>query len=51
MNSIKINPDGRKTYLTRVKEALIIAEAEMDDSHSVGVTRTQLGKHLCSTTE
>ena len=46
IKDIEINPPGRKTYLTKDEEALIIIKAEMEGSHSVGVTRSHLGEHL-----
>ena len=46
MKIIEINLSYKKTYLSRYKEFLIIANVDMYYDHSVGVTRTNIRKHL-----
>ena len=46
MISIEVNPAGKKTYLSRYKEDLIVSKAEIEADNSVGVTHDHTGKCL-----
>ena len=49
--NIEISSPDYKTYLTKDKEALIVAKAESEGAPSIGVTQAQLEKRLRSIVE
>ena len=44
MENIEIDPPDSKNHLTKYEEALVVSKSDMEDTHSVGITRYHIGK-------
>ena len=51
MRIIEVNPVDKNNFLGRYEYVLIVTEAEMEASRSVGVTYDRLGYYISSVTK